>query len=103
MINGFYISFFVVRKQHKRLYAMTEIDAMTVASSLSKFHSFASLKNLTMLSNIGHYFWNHCNAIDATPNVELTGINGGFAVPISNIYALIDKSRNKACGMSSRY
>ncbi|KAG0781764.1 hypothetical protein G6F16_013576 [Rhizopus arrhizus] len=38
MINGFYISFFVVRKQHKHLYTMTEIGAMTVASSLSELH-----------------------------------------------------------------
>lgn len=28
MINGFYIPFFVVRKQHKHLYRMTEIGAM---------------------------------------------------------------------------
>ncbi|KAG1533259.1 hypothetical protein G6F51_012711 [Rhizopus arrhizus] len=38
MINVFYISFFVVRKQHKHLYMMTEIGAMTVASSLSELH-----------------------------------------------------------------
>ncbi|CEP12909.1 hypothetical protein [Parasitella parasitica] len=54
MINGFYISFFVVRKQNKHLYTMTEIGAMAVASSPSELHSFASLKNLNMLSHIGH-------------------------------------------------
>ncbi|KAF7720591.1 hypothetical protein EC973_007275 [Apophysomyces ossiformis] len=75
---------------------MTEIGAMTVASSLSELHSFASLKNLDMLSNIGHCFWNHCNATDANPNVESTSIDDGFVIPISNFYALIDKSRNKA-------
>ncbi|KAG2228683.1 hypothetical protein INT48_005376 [Thamnidium elegans] len=103
MINGFYISFFVVRKQHKHLYTMTEIGAMTAASSLSELHSFASLKNLDMLSNIGHCFWNHCNATDTIPNVESTSIDDGFVIHISDFYALIDKSRNKARGMSSRY
>ncbi|KAI8334943.1 hypothetical protein BC941DRAFT_356068 [Chlamydoabsidia padenii] len=103
MINGFYISFFVVRKQHKRLYTMTEIGGMTVASSLSELHSFTTLKNLDMLSNIGHCFWKHCNTADATPNIESTGINDGFVVPMSDFYVLIDKSRNKTRGMSSRY
>ncbi|KAI9468059.1 hypothetical protein BDB00DRAFT_777425, partial [Zychaea mexicana] len=98
MINGFYISFF-----HKHLYTMTEIGAMTVASSLSVLHSFASLKNLDMLSNIGHCLLNHCNATDATPNVESTSIDDGLVIPISDFYALIDKSRNKARGISSRY
>ncbi|ORZ06415.1 hypothetical protein BCR42DRAFT_456394 [Absidia repens] len=89
--------------QHKHLYTMTEIGAMTVASSLSELHSFASLKNLDMLSSVGHCFWNHCNATDATPTVESTGIDDDIVVPISDFYALIDKSRNKARGMSSRY
>ncbi|KAG1085751.1 hypothetical protein G6F42_021263 [Rhizopus arrhizus] len=66
---------------------MTEIGAMAV----------------DMLSNTGHCFWNHCNSTDATPNVESTSIDNGFLIPISDFYALIDKSRNKARGMSSRY
>ncbi|KAI7857553.1 hypothetical protein BDC45DRAFT_554662 [Circinella umbellata] len=103
MLNGFYISFFAVRKQHKLLYTKTEIGAMAVDSSLSELHSFASPKNLDMLSNIGRCFWNQCNVTDATPNVESTSIDDGFAIPIFNFYALIDKSRNKARGTSSRY
>lgn len=103
MVNGFNISFFLVRKQHKHLYTMTEIGAMTVASSLSELHSFASLKNLDLLSKIGHCFWTFCIGTDATPHVESTGMDGGFVVPISDIYAIIDKSRNKARGTASRY
>ncbi|KAI8330616.1 hypothetical protein BC941DRAFT_168224 [Chlamydoabsidia padenii] len=61
---------FLVCKQHKHLYTMTEIGAMTVASSLSDPHSFAPLMDLVMLSKISCCFWNHCNA---TPNVESSG------------------------------
>ncbi|ORE07518.1 hypothetical protein BCV72DRAFT_290231 [Rhizopus microsporus var. microsporus] len=102
MIDGFYISFFLVRKQHEHLYTMAEIAAMTVASSLGDLHTFASLKNLDTLSKVSRYFWNHCNVTEH-PNVESSDTDDGFVVPISNFYALIDKSCNKSRDISSRY
>ncbi|KAI9495309.1 hypothetical protein BDB00DRAFT_760418, partial [Zychaea mexicana] len=53
--------------------------------SLSELHSFASLKNLNMLSKVGHCFWNHCNVTDATPNFNSTGNEDSFVVPISDL------------------
>ncbi|CAO3593235.1 unnamed protein product [Absidia cylindrospora] len=83
MINGFYISFFLVRKHHKHLYTMTEIGAITVASSLSDLHSIASLKHLDMLSKIGRCFWKHCN-ITETTDVESICTDDESVVPISD-------------------
>ncbi|KAG0745542.1 hypothetical protein G6F62_012064 [Rhizopus arrhizus] len=102
MINGFYISFFLVRKQHKNLYTMTEIAAMTVSPSLAGFLTFASLKNLDVLSKASCCFWNHCNVSEPL-NFESSDTDDDFMVSILNFYTLIDKSRNKSCGISSRY
>ncbi|KAL0087287.1 hypothetical protein J3Q64DRAFT_1833561 [Phycomyces blakesleeanus] len=55
-----------------------DILRLGVASkrSIDKWHLGDCLafmiNNLDMLSNIGHCFWNHCNTIDATLNVEPT-------------------------------
>ncbi|ORX53677.1 hypothetical protein DM01DRAFT_1407811 [Hesseltinella vesiculosa] len=62
MILGYRIAFFVVSKRHD-MYTMLEIASLNVAVSISDLHTFATRKNLDLLSAVSHCFWETC----ATP------------------------------------
>ncbi|ORX45498.1 hypothetical protein DM01DRAFT_252186 [Hesseltinella vesiculosa] len=40
LVNGFHLSFFMVRKEQHRFYTMTEIASLAIAPSLSDLHTF---------------------------------------------------------------
>ncbi|KAI7846524.1 hypothetical protein BDC45DRAFT_529201 [Circinella umbellata] len=105
MINGFDLTFFITKKQHKNCYTMLEIAQFTSASSLSNLHSFVSLMNLNKLTKVARCFWNECHAINAGEDDEaetLTNDDAGI-IPISEIYALINKTYNRTLGTSTKY
>ncbi|KAI9271708.1 hypothetical protein BDA99DRAFT_433479 [Phascolomyces articulosus] len=105
MINGFDLTFFITKKQHKNCYTMLDIAQFTYASSLSNLHSFVSLMNLNKLTKVGRCFWNECHATHVTRDDEAGAMANDDAgvVPISELYALISRTRNRTLGTSSRY
>ncbi|KAL4209813.1 hypothetical protein AB4K20DRAFT_1969210 [Rhizopus microsporus] len=100
MINGFVISFFIITKRHDSFYTMIEIGSMTVASSLTTLHSFATMRNLNLLAAISNSFWVNCNMSPSSANINPDGPN---VVPISEYLKQMSKSSKKSRGQSSRY
>ncbi|CAO3698168.1 unnamed protein product [Rhizopus stolonifer] len=105
MINGFDLTFFITKKQHKNCYTMLEIAQFTYASSLSNLHSFVSMMNLNKLTKVGRCFWNECHATHVTRDDEAGAMANDDAgvVPVSELYALINRTCNRTLGASSRY
>lgn len=104
MINGYSVSFFIVSKRHDHLYTMIEIASLEFASSLSDLHTFATRKNLDLLSAVSHCFWSTC-AADIPYDAAVTALQDGLddLVPISNYMSLMVKSGKGTLGQSSRY
>jgi hypothetical protein len=101
IINGHFISFFIVSKHHNGLFTMIEIASLEFASSLSNLHTFATRKNLNLLAVVSHCFWSTC-AIDrpyaaTTPQEELDDF-----VPLSIYTSLMAESSKGTLGQSSR-
>ncbi|KAI9262268.1 hypothetical protein BDA99DRAFT_510744 [Phascolomyces articulosus] len=105
MINGFDLTFFITKKQHKNCSTMLDIAQFTYASSLSNLHSFVSLMNLNKLTKVGRCFWNECHATHVTRDDEAGAMANDDAgvVPMSELYALISRTHNRTLGTSSRY
>ncbi|CAO3632387.1 unnamed protein product [Mucor fragilis] len=101
MINVYGISFFIVSKRHDCLYTMMEIASLNFASSL---HTFATRKNLDLLSAVSNCFWSICAqdllnaATIATLQDELNN-----PVPISKYISLMAKSSKGTIDQSPRY
>jgi hypothetical protein len=85
LINGFYLSFFMVRKEQHQFYTMTEITSLAMTPSLSDLYTFVMLKNLNMLAKVIHSFWCHCYSMK--PAVVSNA--DACVVPISQVYSEI--------------
>jgi hypothetical protein len=91
---------FIITKRHDSFYTMIEIGSMTVASSLTTLHSFATMRNLNLLAAISNSFWVNCNVSPSSATINPDGPN---VVPISEYLKQMSKSSKKLRGQSSRY
>ncbi|CEP19337.1 hypothetical protein [Parasitella parasitica] len=97
MINGFDLTFFFTKKQHRNCYATLKIAQFTFASSVSNLNFFVSMMNFNKLTKVGRCFWNKCYATYVTRDDEAGAMENDSAVIflVSELHAPINRTCNQ--------